>query len=138
MIPLIVFLLVYGVCYWFLIMPKFYPTLGEIRWSPISPEGNPSAVKFVGAALVGMVAGVFGFFVGYRLPARASVVLHVLAGRIETLILRSPHFRREVTLQIPCDERSAIRRHPLALIAEGLLDSFQKQLRVHNENISLL
>lgn len=53
-----------------------------------------------------------------RSHPNTGFVLLVVAGRIGTLILRSPYFRREVTLQIPCDDRAAVRRHRLALIAE--------------------
>ena len=78
LLVLIVSLMAYGICYWFLIMPKFYPVLGEVHVT-VAPPGDPIAVKFVGAALTGMLAGLFGFLAGRRLPARAGVVLHVLA-----------------------------------------------------------
>ena len=57
-------------------MPKFYPLLGEVHFIP--PPGKPIAVKFVGSALVGMVAGLIGLVIGRFLPERAGKVLHWL------------------------------------------------------------
>ena len=58
-------------------MPKFYPVLGGVHITP--PPGNPIAVKFVGAALVGLAVGLMGLLAGLRLPLRSSTALHVLA-----------------------------------------------------------
>lgn len=44
----------------------------------IAPPGKPIAVKFVGSALVGIVAGLIGFGIGRFLPDRAGKVLHLL------------------------------------------------------------
>jgi len=72
----ILFLLAYCLCFFFGVMPKFYPELGEVHIIP--PPGGPIAVKFVGSALVGLVVGLAGFLVGRRLPLRSSTVLHIL------------------------------------------------------------
>lgn len=73
---LILFLPTYCLCFWFGVMPKFYPMLGEVHMTP--PPGNPIAVKFVGSALVGMAVGLIGFAIGRFLPERAGKLLHVL------------------------------------------------------------
>jgi len=73
----ILFLLAYCVCFWFGVMPKFYPMLGQVHITP--PPGTHIAVKFVGSALVGLAAGLVGFLVGLRLPLRSSTALHTLA-----------------------------------------------------------
>jgi uncharacterized membrane protein len=73
---LILFLPTYCLCFWFGLMPKFYPLLGEVH--VIAPPGKHIAVKFVGSALVGMVAGLIGFFIGRSLPDRAGKILHLL------------------------------------------------------------
>lgn len=73
---LIVFLLTYCLCFWFGVMPKFYPLLGEIHVVP--PEGKHIAVKFVGSLLAGLVLGLAGFLAGLRLPERFSTGLHLL------------------------------------------------------------
>jgi predicted small integral membrane protein len=73
----ILFLLVYCLCFWFGVMPKFYPVLGQVRITP--PPGNPIAVKFVGAAWVALAAGFVGFLVGLALPLRSAAALHILA-----------------------------------------------------------
>ena len=73
---LIFFLPTYCLCFWFGVMPKFYPLLGEVHI--VAPEGNPIAVKFVGSALVGIVAGLIGLAIGRSLPERAGKVLHFL------------------------------------------------------------
>jgi hypothetical protein len=73
---LILFLPAYCLCFWFGLMPKLYPLLGEVH--VVAPPGKHIAVKFVGAALVGMVAWLIGFFVGRRLPQRAGPFLHLL------------------------------------------------------------
>ena len=70
------FLPTYCLCFWFGVMPKFYPLLGEVH--VVAPPGDPIAVKFVGAALVGMAAGLIGFAIGRSLPDRAGKVLHWL------------------------------------------------------------
>lgn len=72
----ILFLPTYCLCFWFGVMPKFYPLLGEVHI--VAPPGNPIAVKFVGSALVGIVAGIVGFVIGRSLPERSGKVLHVL------------------------------------------------------------
>jgi len=73
---LTLFLASYCVCFWFGIMPKFYPLLGEVHVTP--PPGQHIAVKFVGSAVVGLLFGFAGFLIGRRLPQRASAVLHGL------------------------------------------------------------
>lgn len=73
---LILFLPTYCLCFWFGVMPKFYPLLGEVHF--VAPPGNPIAVKFVGSALVGIVAGIIGFAVGRLLPERSGKILHVM------------------------------------------------------------
>ena len=73
---IILFLLAYCLCFWFGVMPKFYPMLGEVHIIP--PPGTHIAVKFVGSALVGLVVGMAGFLVGLRLPLRSSTALHIL------------------------------------------------------------
>jgi hypothetical protein len=73
---LVFFLPAYCLCFWFGVMPKFYPLLGEVHITP--PAGTNIAVKFVGSAIVGLCVGLVGFFVGRRLPQRASGVLHCL------------------------------------------------------------
>jgi len=70
------FLAAYSLCFWFGIMPKFYPLLGEVHITP--PEGKHIAVKFVGSALVGFFAGGIGFLAGRRLPEKFSPVLHAV------------------------------------------------------------
>ncbi len=70
------FLVAYSLCFWFGIMPKFYPLLGEVHFSAL--PGKHITVKFVGSALIGLVAGFFGFLIGHRLPERASPLLQVL------------------------------------------------------------
>lgn len=72
----IVFLPTYCLCFWFGVMPKFYPLLGEIRFVP--PEGKHIAVKFVGSALMGIVAGLIGYAAGRSLPEWFGRLLHVL------------------------------------------------------------
>jgi hypothetical protein len=72
---LILFLPTYCLCFWFGVMPKFYPLLGEVHI--VAPPGPHIAVKFVGSALVGIVVGVCGFFVGRSLPAHFGKILHV-------------------------------------------------------------
>ena len=72
----ILFLPVYCLCFWFGVMPKFYPLLGEVH--VIAPPGKHIAVKFVGAATVGIVAGLIGFLLGRSLPERAGKLLHAL------------------------------------------------------------
>jgi hypothetical protein len=73
---LIVFLPTYCLCFWFDRMPKFYPVLGEVHF--VAPPDKPIAVKFVGSALVGAVAGLIAFLIGRSLPERTGKVLHVL------------------------------------------------------------
>jgi len=73
---LILFLPTYCLCFWFGLMPKFYPLLGEVHI--VAPPGTHIAVKFVGAALVGMVAGLIGLVIGRFLPERAGKILHLL------------------------------------------------------------
>lgn len=73
---LIFFLPTYCLCFWFGVMPKFYPLLGEVH--VVAPPGKHIAVKFVGAALVGIVAWGIGFFVGRALPERTGKTLHLL------------------------------------------------------------
>ena len=73
----ILFLLAYCLCFWFGVMPKFYPMLGEVHITP--PPGTHIAVKFVGSALAGMAAGLGGGLIGLRLPLRSSLALHILA-----------------------------------------------------------
>jgi len=73
---LVLFLPAYCLCFWFGVMPKFYPLLGEVHI--VTPPGNPVAVKFVGSALVGIAAGLIGFCIGRSLPQRAGKVLHLL------------------------------------------------------------
>ncbi|NLX56743.1 MAG: hypothetical protein GXY58_16680 [Planctomycetaceae bacterium] len=73
---LILFLPTYCLCFWFGIMPKFYPLLGEVHI--VEPPGAHIAVKFVGSALVGIVAGIVGFLAGRSLPENSGKVLHVL------------------------------------------------------------
>jgi hypothetical protein len=72
----ILFLLAYCLCFWFGVMPKFYPLLGQVHITP--PPGHHIAVKFVGSALVGLVIGLVGFLAGLRLPPRSSTALHIL------------------------------------------------------------
>ena len=76
LLGLILFLPTYCLCFWFGVMPKFYPLLGEVHI--VAPPGAHIAVKFVGAALAGMVAGLIGFAIGRFLPQRAGKVLHFL------------------------------------------------------------
>jgi hypothetical protein len=73
---LTVFLPTYCLCFWFDRMPKFYPLLGEVHF--VAPPGTHIAVKFVGSALLGLVAGLIGFIIGRSLPAQTGKVLHVL------------------------------------------------------------
>lgn len=73
----VAFLMAYCLCFWFQVMPKFYPLLGEIH--VVAPPGKHIAVKFVGSAAVGMLGGLVGLVVGRRLPQRASGVVHLLA-----------------------------------------------------------
>jgi len=73
---LILFLPTYCLCFWFGVMPKFYPLLGEVHVTP--PPGNQIAVKFVGSALVGIAVGLIGFIIGRFLPERVGKVLHLL------------------------------------------------------------
>jgi hypothetical protein len=73
---LVFFLPAYCLCFWFGVMPKFYPLLGEVHF--VAPPGDHVAVKFVGSALVGMVAGLIGLVIGRSLPQRAGKVLHLL------------------------------------------------------------
>lgn len=73
---LVSFLPTYCLCFWFGLMPKFYPLLGEVRF--VAPPGTHIAVKFVGAALVGIAAGLIGFVFGRFLPDRTGKILHGL------------------------------------------------------------
>jgi len=73
---LILFLPAYCLSFWFDRMPKFYPLLGEVHF--VAPPGKPIAVKFVGAALVGIAAGLIGLAIGRALPERAGKFLHLL------------------------------------------------------------
>ena len=73
---LVFFLAAYCLCFWFGVMPKFYPLLGEVHITP--PEGKHIAVKFVGSALVGLVAWLIGFIAGRQLPEKCSPALHAL------------------------------------------------------------
>jgi hypothetical protein len=73
---LVFFLPTYCLAFWFDRMPKFYPLLGEIHF--IAPPDKPIAVKFVGSALLGIVAGLVGFGIGRSLPQQAGKVLHAL------------------------------------------------------------
>jgi hypothetical protein len=73
---LILFLPTYCLCLLFGLMPKFYPVLGEVHF--VAPPGNPITVKFFGAVLVGMVAGLIGWAIGRFLPERAGKTLHLL------------------------------------------------------------
>ena len=76
LLGLILFLPTYCLCFWFGCMPKFYPLLGELHF--VAPPGKHIAVKFVGAALVGIVVGLIGMLIGRSLPERAGKVLHGL------------------------------------------------------------
>jgi hypothetical protein len=73
---LICFLPTYCLCFWFGAMPKFYPLLGEVHF--VAPPGKHIAVKFVGSALVGILAGLIGWAVGRALSERAGKALHLL------------------------------------------------------------
>jgi hypothetical protein len=73
---LIFFLPTYCLCFWFGVMPKFYPLLGEVHF--VAPPGKHIAVKFVGSALVGIVAGLIGMAIGRSLSERAGKLLHLL------------------------------------------------------------
>lgn len=77
LLGLLCFLTAYCLCFWFGVMPKFYPLLGELHVTP--PAGSHIAVKFVGSAMVGFVAGVVGFVLGRRLPEKVSSGLHIAA-----------------------------------------------------------
>ena len=92
---LILFLLAYCLCFWFGVMPKFYPVLGELHIIP--PQGKPIAVKFVGSACVGLVAGLLGFLAGRSLPQRSGIALHILAWL--TLIVASIYLIGRETLE---------------------------------------
>ncbi|OGV69473.1 MAG: hypothetical protein A2283_06515 [Lentisphaerae bacterium RIFOXYA12_FULL_48_11] len=70
------FLVAYCLCFWFGIMPKFYPLLGEVHFASL--PGKHITVKFVGSAIVGLVAGIFGFLIGRRLPEKTSPFLYAL------------------------------------------------------------
>ena len=76
LVGLVLFLVAYCLCFWFGVMPKYYPLLGEIHIVP--PEGKPIAVKFVGSALVGFLAGLIGVWIGRRVPERSASYLHAL------------------------------------------------------------
>ena len=76
---LVLFLLAYCVCFWFGVMPKFYPTRGAVTTavlkSPVTGKAE-IAVKFVGSAVVGMAAGAIGRLIGKRLR-RPAAWLHL-------------------------------------------------------------
>ncbi|MDD4889810.1 MAG: hypothetical protein PHU85_07745 [Phycisphaerae bacterium] len=76
LLAIIVFTATYVLLFKFQAMPKFYPRLGgRITFETI--EGQ-TAVKFVGASLVGFLVAVVGYIVGRRLPSRSGFVLHLL------------------------------------------------------------
>jgi hypothetical protein len=78
LLGLVVFLLAYCACFYLAIMPKFYPVLGRFTLENLKGQ---IAVKFVGSAVVGMVAGLIALAVGrFVLPEspKVSRVMHLL------------------------------------------------------------
>ena len=77
LLGLVVFLAAYCVCFYFGVMPKLYPVLGRLTTENLKGQ---IAVKFVGSAVVGMVAGLVAMMVGRLLPASPTLsrLMHLL------------------------------------------------------------